>query len=193
MKLLALATGAALVVAACGGGAQPAPTSAATTAPAATTAAAAATTAAPAAANQVVFVADLKSTNEVPPVSNAEASGSGKATVTFDLTRSATGAITAAKAKFDITLTGFPATASITLGHIHKAAAGTNGGVAVGFKTDAPNPIALTTGAGSIAKADITVDPALAQQVIDDPAGYYVNIHSAANPGGVVRGQLTKR
>lgn len=192
MKLLAIATGAALLVAACGGGAQPAPTTAATTAAAATSAPAA-TSAAPAAANKIVFVADLKSTNEVPPVSNAEASGSGKATVTFDLTRSAAGAITAAKAKFDISLTGFPATAAITLGHIHKAAAGTNGGVAVGFKTDAPNPIALTTGATTFSKADITVDPALAQQIIDDPAGYYVNIHSAANPGGVVRGQLTKQ
>jgi len=188
MKLLALVTGAALLVAACGGGAQPAPTTAPTTAPTA-----AATSAAPAAANQVVFVADLKSTNEVPPISNTEASGSGMATVTFDLTRSAAGAITAAKAKFDVVLSGFPTTTAITLGHIHKGAAGANGGVSVGFKTDAPNPIALTTGGTTIAKADITVDPALMQQIIDDPAGYYVNIHSAANPGGVVRGQLTKQ
>lgn len=187
MKLLALATGAALLVVACGGAAQPAPTTAATTS------APSPTSAAPAAANQVVFVADLKTSNEVPPISNAEASGSGKATVTFDLTRSAAGAITAAKAKFDVTLSGFPTTTAITLGHIHKAVAGANGGVAVGFKTDAPNPINLTTGSGTIAKADITVDPALAQQIIDDPAGYYVNIHSAANPGGVVRGQLTKQ
>jgi hypothetical protein len=178
MRLLALATGAALLVAACGGGAQPAP---------------AATTAPPAAANQVVFVADLKSSNEVPPISNAEASGSGKATVTFDLTRSAAGAITAAKAKFDVVLSGFPTTTAITLGHIHKGVAGANGGVSVGFKTDQANPINLTTGGTTIAKADITVDPALMQQIIDDPAGYYVNIHSATNPGGVVRGQLTKQ
>lgn len=176
MRLLALATGAALLVAACGGGAQPT----ATTAPPA------------AAANQVVFTADLKSTNEVPPITGAEASGSGKATVTFDLTRGSGGAITAAKAKFDITLTGFPTSTAITLAHIHKAAAGANGSVVVGIKTDAPNPIALTTGGTTIAKADIDVDPALMQQIIDDPAGYYVNVHSAANGGGVVRGQLTK-
>lgn len=176
MRLASLATAAALLVAACGGGAQPAPTAA----PPAT------------AANTVTFTADLKSTNEVPPISNAEASGSGKATVTFDLTRDSAGKITAAKAKFDIALTGFPTSAAITLAHIHKAAAGANGAVVVGIKTDAPNPIALTTGATAIAKADITVDPALAQQIIDDPAGYYVNVHSAANGGGVVRGQLTK-
>jgi CHRD domain-containing protein len=183
MKLLALATGTALLVAACGGGAQPAPA----------TAKPAATSAAPAAATTVTFKADLKSTNEVPPISNDEKSGTGTATVTFDLTRSAAGAITAAKAKFDVVLSGFPTTTAITLGHIHKGAAGANGGVSVGFKTDAPNPINLTTGGTTIAKADITVDPALAQQIIDDPAGYYVNIHSATNPGGVVRGQLTKQ
>jgi hypothetical protein len=187
MKLLALATGAALVIAACGGGAQPAPTTAATTAPAA------ATSAAPAAANKVVFTADLKPTNEVPPVTSAEASGSGMATVTFNLTRSAAGAITAATADFEVVLSGFPTSTSITLGHIHKAAAGVNGGVSVGFKTDAPNPIALTTGGTTITKTSITVPPDVAQAIIDDPAGYYVNIHSAMHGGGVVRGQLTEQ
>jgi hypothetical protein len=183
MKLLALATGAALVVAACGGGAQPAATSAPP----------AATSAAPAAANQVVFTADLKGTNEVPPITSAEASGSGKATVTFDLTRDAAGAITAATADFEVVLSGFPTSTSITLGHIHKGAAGANGGVSVGFKTDAPNPIALTTGGTTITKTSITVPPDVAQAIIDDPAGYYVNIHSAMHGGGVVRGQLTKQ
>lgn len=185
MRLLAIAIGAALLVAACGGAAQPSPTAAPPTV--------AATTAAPAAATQVTFVAELKSENEVPPIPSEEKSGTGRAVVVFDLTRSTTGAITAAKAKFDVTLSGFPTTTAITLGHIHKAAAGTNGGVVVGFKTDAPNPIALTTGGTTISKADITVEPALAQQIIDDPAGYYVNIHSAMHGGGVVRGQLTKQ
>lgn len=182
MRLLALAMGTALLAAACGGAAQPAPTAAPPTAAPAT----------PAAATKVTFTADLKTTNEVPPISNAEASGSGKATVTFDLTRGATGAIVTAKATFDITLTGFPTSTAITLAHIHKAPAGANGGVVVGIKTDAPNPIALTTGGTTIMKADVNVDANVAQQIIDDPAGYYVNVHSAANGGGVVRGQLTK-
>lgn len=180
MRSLALVMGATLAIAACGGAAQPSPT-------------AAPPTAAPTAATQVTFVAELKSENEVPPIASEEKSGTGRAVVVFDLTRSTTGAITAAKAKFDVTLSGFPTTTAITLGHIHKAAAGTNGGVVVGFKTDAPNPIALTTGGTTISKADITVEPALAQQIIDDPAGYYVNIHSAMHGGGVVRGQLTKQ
>lgn len=180
MKLLALATAAALIVAACGGGAQPAPTTAATTA-------------APAAANQVVFTADLKPTNEVPPVTGAEASGSGKATVTLNLTRSAAGAITAATADFDVVLSGFPASTAITVGHLHKAAAGANGPVSVGIKTDQANPIALATGGTTITKTGLTVPPDVAQQIIDDPAGYYVNIHSAMHGGGLVRGQLSRQ
>lgn len=29
-----------------------------------------------------------------------------------------------------------------------------------------------------------------AEPIIDDPAGYYMNIHSAEHPNGAVRGQL---
>jgi hypothetical protein len=37
-------------------------------------------------------------------------------------------------------------------------------------------------------------DPAtLAQQIIDNPAGYYFNVHTALNPGGAVRGQLVRQ
>src|SRR3990172_1062186 len=87
MRALALTAVTAVLIAACGGTAQPAPTAAATTrAPTA-----APTTAAPAAAASVTFKADLKTTNEVPPIANDEKSGSGTATVTFDLTRSAAG------------------------------------------------------------------------------------------------------
>jgi hypothetical protein len=134
----------------------------------------------------------LKPENEVPPIANDEKSGSGKATVVFDLTRDGSGKITGAKASIDATFTGFPATASITLAHIHQAPAGQNGGVKIPFKTDAAAPLILTAGATTFAKADVTVDPDLMQQIIDKPGDFYVNFHSAANPGGVVRGQLTK-
>lgn len=188
MRSIALALGAGLVLAACGGATAPA-------SPAATTAAptVAATTAAPTPATSLKFTADLKPENEVPPIANDEKSASGKATVTFDLTRDTAGKITAAKASIDASFSGFPATALITLGHIHgPAAAGVNAGVKVGFKTDADNPLTLTGGATTFKKSDVTVDPDLAQQIIDKPADFYVNFHSKLNAGGVVRGQLTK-
>ena len=66
--------------------------------------------------------------------------------------------------------------------HIHKGAAGANGPPVVSL--DAP-----ATGKASGCKpasADV------ANALIADPAGYYVNVHTAAAPGGAVRGQLSK-
>jgi hypothetical protein len=50
----------------------------------------------------------------------------------------------------------------------------------------------LANGSGSFTAVQSVVDPALAQTIINNPAGYYFNAHSTLNPGGVVRGQLVK-
>ena len=54
----------------------------------------------------------------------------------------------------------------------------------------AASPIALTTGGTSITKDNLTVDPALATDIIANPGNYYYNVHSMVHGGGVVRGQL---
>ncbi|MBI2323680.1 MAG: CHRD domain-containing protein [Chloroflexi bacterium] len=196
MRSIAIVLGAAVLLSACGGAAQPSPapaTAAPTAAPATAQPTVAATTAAPTAATSLKFTADLKTENEVPPIANDEKSASGKATFTLDLTRDAAGKITAAKASIDATFSGLPATALIHIGHLHgPAAAGVNAGVKIPFKTDADVPLVLTTGATTFKKADITVEAALAQEIIDKPGDYYVNFHSRLNAGGVVRGQLVK-
>ena len=193
MRSIAIALGAALLAAACGGATtQTTPTTQPTAEATTARPTVAATTAAPTAPASVKFTADLKTENEVPPIANDEKSGSGKATFTLDLTRDGSGKITAAKASIDATFSGLPATALITIGHLHQAAAGANGGVKVAFKTDQDNPLVLASGATSFKKSDITVDPDLAQQILDKPADFYVNFHSKVNPGGVVRGQLVK-
>lgn len=196
MRLLVTCLAAALTATACGGAAQPAATSAAPTVAAATTAAPTPTrspTPSPTPATKLTFNVDLRPENEVPPVANEEKSGSAKATVVFDLTRDGSGKITAAKASIDITFSGFPATAQILIGHIHgPGAAGVVAGVKVPFKTDQDNPLPLTNGGGNFKKADVVVDPDLAQQILSDPTIWYVNFHTKLNPGGVVRGQLPK-
>lgn len=187
MRSLAIVLGGAVLLAACGGTATPAatsapPTVAATPAPTATQ------------ATSLKFTADLASTNEVPPISNDEKSGSGKATVTMDLTRDAAGKVMSAKVSIQATLSGFPTTTAITLAHIHgPGAAGANAGVQIPFKTDADNPINLTTGGTTFTKDGVVFDKAdILQQIIDTPANFYVNFHSKVNPGGVIRGQLVK-
>lgn len=137
------------------------------------------------------FTALILPSNEVPPVANTEASGSGNVTVTFDTTTNAAGAITAASATFVVNVSGFPAGTPINLAHIHPGVAGTNGGVVVNTALSA-GEVVLTNGSGSFTKVQSSVDPALAQTIISNPAGFYFNIHSTLNPGGAARGQLVK-
>ncbi len=193
MRALTIAIVAGLAAAACGGAAQPAPTSAPPTsaAPTKTAAPTVAATAAPTPATKVTFTVDLKTENEVPPISNEEKTANGKATVVFDLTRDAAGKITAAKVSVDVTFAGLPAATAITIAHIHgPAPAGQNANVKVAFKTDAENPLPVTAGAATFKKSDITVEPAAAQTILDKPSDWYVNFHSKLNPGGLVRAQL---
>jgi CHRD domain-containing protein len=138
------------------------------------------------------FTATLSPSNEVPPISNAESSGHGDATITIDTTKDAAGNVTAATATFVINLSGFPAGTPINIAHIHQAAAGTNGSVVVSTTLSA-GEVVLANGSGSFTKASIAISPVdLANQILNNPAGFYFNVHSTLNPGGVARGQLVR-
>lgn len=63
--------------------------------------------------------------------------------------------------------------------HIHRAPAGSNGGVVV--------PLFIP----SIASGCVSADGALIQEIIDYPDRFYVNVHNADFPGGAIRGQLS--
>ena len=138
-----------------------------------------------------VFTATLNTGNEVPPIGNAtEAGASGAATITMNVTRDAAGAITAATTTFAVTVTGFPAGSAVTIAHIHNAAAGASAGVFINTGLTA-GEVTLTNGAGSFTKTAPSTTAAQAEAIIANPAGFYFNVHSALNPGGVVRGQLS--
>jgi hypothetical protein len=72
--------------------------------------------------------------------------------------------------------------ATATAAHIHKGAAGTAGGPVVALKAPAT---------GSVEDC-ATVTKDVAEDIIKNPANYYVNVHNAEFPGGAVRGQLGK-
>ena len=69
-----------------------------------------------------------------------------------------------------------------TQSHIHVGAEGESGDVVVPLDVDGFEG----TSEGCVEDQDA----ATLQAIVDDPAGYYVNIHTADFPGGAIRGQL---
>lgn len=116
-----------------------------------------------------IFKASINGTSEVPPTTSTS-------------TGAASFAITADKTAFAYIITDD--VASPTAAHIHKGAAGASGGVAVGLFPQAGANAANLFGTATFA----SVSNATAADFAS--SGLYVNIHTAANPGGDIRGQI---
>lgn len=71
--------------------------------------------------------------------------------------------------------------AQITGAHIHQGAAGTNGPIVINF-TSFIN--------GNVVSGCAPADVYLINQIRNDPAGFYFNVHNADYPSGAARGQL---
>lgn len=106
----------------------------------------------------------LSGSNEVPPVTTS-ASGSGTITVGAD--KSVSGSVTT---------TGVAGVAA----HIHQGARGNNGPVIVPLTKTSDNVWSVPAGTKF---TDAQYDAYKA-------GGLYVNVHSAANKGGEIRGQI---
>lgn len=122
---------------------------------------------APAFAEKISMKANLTSAAEVPPNTSP---GKGTADVTYD---------TSSKMlTWKTTYSGL--TGPATMAHFHgPAEAGKNAPVVIPFKD-----------AASGAEGSATLTDA---QAADLMAGkLYINVHTAANPGGEIRGQVTK-
>jgi hypothetical protein len=107
---------------------------------------------------------ELSGANEVPAVATT---ATGTANVTIKDDRSVV---------VLVTVSGMTATAS----HIHEAAAGANGPVIVPFTKTGDNTFASADG------AKLTE----AQYAAYKAGNLYVNVHSAKNTGGEIRGQI---
>jgi hypothetical protein len=142
----------------------------------------------------IVFVAQLSPANEVPPVTNAESTARGTTTVTFNVPRDSTGAITGGgQVTFGIQLNSFPSsTPAVVAAHIHPGAAGVNGSPLIDTRISAAAPLVLTNGAATVA---ITVDISQenATNITANPGNYYFNVHTPTNGAGAARGQLVRQ
>lgn len=144
--------------------------------------------------NVVVMTAQLSAANEVPPVTNAEASARGDVRVTFNLTRDGSNNVTGGTATFVVNLNSFPAGSSWTLAHIHTGAAGVAGPFIVNTGLTPTAAVSLTNGAvANHTFANIPVNATDMNNMIANPAGFYFNAHTVLNPGGAVRGQLVRQ
>ena len=146
--------------------------------------------------NVARFTAILLPGNEVPPVVNADASASGTMQLTMTVTRDSANNVTGASYDFVINMTGFPANTTLTGAHIHAAPAGSNSGVVVGLPlTSSDTP--LPTGQATLTKSGVSANnPAnaatVANNILNNPAGNYFNVHTTLNGGGAIRGQLVR-
>ena len=77
------------------------------------------------------FTVPLSPANEVPPTTNADAGGSGTATIALIVTKDDGGNITSATADFQISVSGFPAGTVVTDAHIHNGGPGANASIYV--------------------------------------------------------------
>jgi hypothetical protein len=141
----------------------------------------------------ITFTAQLSPANEVPPITGSEGSGRGFALITFNVPRDNSGAVNGAgTATFEIQTTGFPDGTPGRLAHIHPGATGVNGGVLVSTGLTAADPINM--GPGTVTRTlTAPISQVDATNIVANPGGYYFNVHSANNPGGVMRGQLVRQ
>ena len=142
------------------------------------------------------FQVTMLPANEVPPVAGLTATG--PSSVSIYVLRNPDGSVAAGTVLFDVNFIGFPAPTTFTGLHIHNAGPGATAGVIFPAGLDAAaNKVVSDTGTGNIYRLvnvtnTATLDRlAILNQLVQNPNGYYLNLHTTVNGGGAMREQLT--
>src|SRR5262249_53501103 len=142
--------------------------------------------------NVYVFYNQMTQAEENPPTG---AAGGANSMTYVRVDRDSTGNVTGGAVSFNAnyslagpqTFTGF---------HIHNAKIGVNGPVVINTGLSGANSVSSDTGGGSIDR-EVTIsstDAALdyLRGLVEVPENYYINLHTTAFPGGIIRSQLAK-
>lgn len=117
------------------------------------------------------FTAELSGAKEVCEGDTCGGDGTGTAQVEINSDRN--------EVCYDMSLSGVE---SVTAAHIHRGAEGEAGPVVINLEYDGGDT-------GGEACVD-GIDESDLEQVSENPADHYVNVHSERYPDGAVRGQL---
>ncbi len=138
------------------------------------------------------FQVSLLPSNETPPITGLTATA--QTSVPVYLLRNADGSVAAGTVIFDVNFRGFPASTTISGLHIHAGAAGVAGGIVIpGGVDNLANKVVSDTGSGNIFKTmtvATTAGIAALNQLVQNPNGFYENLHTTVNAGGAMRAQL---
>ncbi len=135
----------------------------------------------------------MNTAQEVNPPAPLPAGATGVGTYTINPVRNTvTGEITGGSFRFTVT-PNIPAGSVVRGLHIHEAVAGVNGPIVLDSGLSGTNSITLTTGTETITAASVVTSTSLEpfKRFINNPVGFYMNLHTSANPAGVIRGQMT--
>ena len=119
-------------------------------------------------ASEATVKASMSGADEVPGPGDPD--GKGTATIVLDDAKNT--------ACYEFKYEGL---GKVTAAHVHTGAKGVAGPPAIDFKADKNGD-----------KGCVPVDPTTLKAVRDNPGGHYVNLHTAEQPAGAIRGQLAK-
>jgi hypothetical protein len=142
----------------------------------------------------ITFTVQMTAAQEVPAITGAEANATGTATITFNVPRDTSGNVTGGgSATFAVQMNNFPNGASAIRAHIHPGAAGQTGGVLVDTGLTPGSPVNMPNGSGTFNLTQTGLTQDQATQIVNNPAGFYFNVHTPTNPNGAIRGQLVRQ
>jgi hypothetical protein len=132
------------------------------------------------------FTAPLSGDQEVPPVATT-ATGLAK----FRLSKDGT------ELSYKLIVANID---DVLMAHIHQAGAGQNGPIVAWLYPGAPPPVLIPGTSNGVLAEGVVTEANLMGPLAGEPlsalieamagGGTYVNVHTSANPGGAVRGQI---